>query len=538
MISSPLTLKKEALDFNKTGILPPLIRDYIRKEPLLDSLYNYPSSFDSFEEAVTNRNKFPFYRNELTDALLKQNHLVINEYNYVHENILSFHNSNTYSVTTGHQLCIFTGPLYFIYKILSTVNLAESLNKKYPAFHFVPVYWMASEDHDFEEINHIFLYNKKLQWNYAASGAAGNLPVDSMAEILSALKEIMGESITSSELFKIFEEAYMFNNTLADATRFLVNKLFGKYGLVIIDGDDASLKKIFSPIIVEELVKQPSQALVNETSQYLSSHGYKPQVNPRPVNLFFLEDELRERVVISPEGKYEVLNTDLSFTAEMITDLAARNPEHFSPNVILRPLYEEYILPNLAYIGGPGELSYWLQYKKLFEYFNVHFPVLILRSSVLMIDSNSAGKMQQFDLKTEDLFIEMEDLLKKVFRKSDDQFILTEEEKELKSIFEKINRKAVLIDKTLDASVQAELQKMLNSLEVIAKKAAAAIKRKNETTVSQLKTLKEKVYPEGVFQERHLNFIPFYLKYGNTFIDLIKQSIVPFENSLVVLSDE
>ncbi|MEP7264444.1 MAG: bacillithiol biosynthesis cysteine-adding enzyme BshC [Bacteroidota bacterium] len=538
MVSSSVSIKKESLQYDKTGILSPLITEYLKGADSLKSFYSYTPELSSFEKAMEARKKFPFYRKELASILLEQNQHLLENYPEVNSNIKSLSDENTFTVTTGHQLCIFTGPLYFIYKIISTINLAEQLNKKYPENHFVPVYWMAAEDHDFEEINHIHLFNKKLKWELDAKGAAGDLDPETMNGLFAELKEVMGNSEHAKELFTIFEEAYMFNNNLADATRFLVYKLLGEYGVVVFDGNEPELKKLFIPVIKDELVKQSSFDLVDATSKKLQELGYKAQVNPRSINLFFMEDGVRERIVKAPDGHFEVVNTDLSFSAEMMLNLMETQPERFSPNVVLRPLYQEYILPNLAYVGGPGELSYWLQYRSMFEYHHVHFPVLIQRGSVLLVDQQLNKKLSQFRMTPADLFIPVNDLIHQFIKEEAGDFDITEINARFKQVFDSLREKANAIDQSLAGTVNAEEQKLVNAVDGVKKKVLAAVKRQNETSVQQLKATKEKVFPEGVLQERYLNFIPFYLQYGKAFIEMLKQEIDVTEKGMIVLTLE
>jgi bacillithiol biosynthesis cysteine-adding enzyme BshC len=268
-------------------------------------------------------------------------------------NIELLRKDNSFTITTGHQLNIGTGPLYFIYKIISTINLCKQLQEAYPEQHFVPVYWMATEDHDLEEINHLYVKNKKVVWNKQGTGAVGRMQVEDMAEVIAEINQLLGNSTHTNELIALFEAAYQPHLTLTEATRILANILFGGYGLVILDGDDPSLKSLFTPYIQAELQAQFSHSAVSTTTSLMK--GYKIQVNPREINLFYLEKNLRERIVLEND-RYKVLNTALEFSAVEMQQLVENQPEKFSPNVLLRPLYQEVILPNLCYIGGGGEL--------------------------------------------------------------------------------------------------------------------------------------------------------------------------------------
>ena len=430
-------MQKFSLDFAETGLLKNLITDYLQQKDSLKSFYQYTSTLDSFATIIEERKKFPLHRDTLVKVLHHQYAEVAIVDAMVKQNIDLLQKENTFTVTTGHQLCIFTGPLYVLYKIISTINLAKSLKEKYPTYHFVPVYWMASEDHDFEEINHVHLFNKKIEWKLDAKGTSGNLPTDTIVDVLKELKEIIGDTEQAKQLEHLFEKSYLFNSSLADAMRALVNELFGKYGLVIVDGDNHELKKTFIPVMEEELLKQTSFELVTATSTALENLKYKPQVNPRQLNLFFLEEEMRERIIKTPTEDYEVVNTDLKFTKEFIIDLLHTQPERFSPNVVLRPVYQETVLPNLAYVGGPGELSYWLQYKSLFNHHQVHYPALVLRSMALVLDAGSYKKMQSLGFSFKDLFKPYDELVKQFIAENTETKVdFATELQDLKKVFD------------------------------------------------------------------------------------------------------
>ncbi len=528
-------MQKFSIDFKETGLLNNLITDYVNQSETAKPFYQYEPSLNTFEEVIAQRRKFPFHRATLVNSLHHQYEEVATVLQTVKDNINSLLDENTFTVTTGHQLCIFSGPLYMLYKIISTINLAKALKEKYPSNNFVPIYWMASEDHDFAEINHIHLFNKKLEWKADAKGAAGELSTENFAEVLKSLKEIIGESENANKLLHLFEQSYLFNANLSDAMRAFINELFGKYGIVIVDANNHDLKKLFIPIMEEELLKHSSFAMVNDTSAELERLKYKPQVNPRNINLFFLEEGVRERIVQNPDGNFEVVNSDLSFNKDFMINLLHTQPERFSPNVVLRPVYQEVVLPNLAYVGGPGELSYWMQYKSLFEHHQVHYPLLKLRSMVLILDANSYKKMHGFGLIFSDLFKSYDDLVKKFIAQNiETKTDFLKELEDLKNVFDSIEQKVTIIDQTLASSIKAEQQKALNSIDTIDKKVSAAIKRKHETALSQIKSITEKVFPDKVFQERYQNFIPYYLKYGDGFIDELIMQLQSYDQSITL----
>jgi bacillithiol biosynthesis cysteine-adding enzyme BshC len=308
-------------------------------------------------------------------------------------NIESLRDKKTFTLTTGHQLNIFAGPLYFVYKIMTVINACEILNSQYPEFHFVPVYWMASEDHDLEEISSFSLFGKKYTWETDQTGPVGRMNPSSINKILDVLPEKV----------ELFNNAYQNHDTIADATRFYVNELFGKYGLVVIDADDVQFKTQIKDIIKDDLLDHHANDLVESVSARLSEKGYKTQVYPRAINLFYMSEGLRNRLV-KESGVYKVIDTDLTFTESEILKEVDVNPQKFSPNVILRPLYQEVILPNIAYIGGPAEIAYWIQLKDMFDHFKIPFPILLPRNFVIFISKGLNKKLKKLMIRAEELF--------------------------------------------------------------------------------------------------------------------------------------
>ncbi len=528
-----MKFKSTKIALSQTEQFSNLILNYIKGEDLLRKFYTYLPNIDTFKQAIDDKNKEEINRNLLV-AVLKKQYLQNNIAAPVNIDLLI--NKNTFTVCTGHQLCLFTGPLYFIYKIITTINLAESLKKKYPEYNFVPIYWMASEDHDFEEIKSINLFGKNVSWeNFDAKGAVGKLNTHSLSESIDELTVILGNSEHSKNLIQLFTDAYLKQNNLANATRFLVNHLFKQYGLVILDGDDAQLKQSFSSILEDDILNNTNFKLVEQTITELNKIGVKPQVVPRQINCFYLNGNLRERIIFE-NSKYIVQNTGLTFTKEELLIELKRYPERFSPNVTTRPLYQQIILPNLAYIGGPGEIAYWLEYKAMFDYHKINFPVLIPRNFALLTDEKINLQIKKLGFEVSDIFKNTEDLIKEfVAKNADTDLTLKGQEEKITAIFNEIATKAIAVDVTLKGSVEAELQKTLNALKNMETKILRSEKQKQETNINQIKKLKDKFLPEGVLQERYENFSPYYLKAGQSFIENLKEQFNPFDFEMLII---
>jgi bacillithiol biosynthesis cysteine-adding enzyme BshC len=527
-------MQAKYITYQQTNSFSSVVLDYIDGKDKLESFYQYSPTLQGFEKAIEDR-RFSGDRNLLVDTLKRQ-YAKLNPSALVAQNINLLADDRTFTITTGHQLNIFTGPLYFIYKIITAIKLAADLKKEYPAYNFVPVYWMATEDHDFEEINHVKAEDKKISWQTKAAGATGRINTKSIMEALAAYKGYLGISENGQKLADLMENAYTGNHTLANATRELVDGLFGVKGLICMDADDAALKAQFSPVIYRDITEQNSFKLINKSSEALEQAGYKPQVNPREINFFYMDDQLRERIV-EENNEYKVLNTSISFTKETLKNEIDQHPERFSPNVVMRPVYQEVILPNLAYIGGGAEVTYWLQLKANFDFYGVPYPVLMLRNSAQIVDERSAKKMETLGITSASLFDTDEHLKNQWIRANvvDDLLTLESEQQAIIAIFEQIKVNSYKIDKGLSLSAEAAKVRTLRLVTNLEKKLMRAEKRKHTTALQQIENLKQKLFPNGVLQERVLNIAPMYVLYGDDFIESLFAAFQPLDYKFTIL---
>ncbi|MEM7110661.1 MAG: bacillithiol biosynthesis cysteine-adding enzyme BshC, partial [Bacteroidota bacterium] len=429
-----------------------------------------------------------------------------------------------FTVTTGHQLNLFTGPLYVIYKIITVINTCRHLAEQYPDYNFVPLYWMASEDHDFEEIDHFRFDGKKYQWKTDQTGAVGRFDLSSIQDFVKSVPGVP----------EFFPEAYQ-QKSLAAAVRHYMNYLFGAFGLVVIDGDDHALKRIFEHIAKDDLRNHTAHRLVTSRTQEINDLGYKTQVNSRKINLFYLDKGVRERIE-KVENSFEVLNTELRFSEQEIVRLVDLAPEKLSPNVILRPLYQETILPNLAYVGGPSEVAYWLQLKPVFDHYGEQFPVLMPRNFAMIIPDHVQKKFEKTRLSNEDLFLDKHKLLADIaVSNADHKVRLNGQVQEVVDMFHRIREQASIIDSTLTAHVEAQQARTKHRLELIEKKFVRAEKRRQVEKVGQVEAVLDYLFPHGGLQERTDNFLNFYLE-NPRFIDQLVSYFDPFDYRFYVIN--
>lgn len=512
----------ENIPLDETDCLSSLFIDYISQKAELTPFYSHFPSIENFQSAIENRNFNDDHRAILAKALLQQ-YEGINAPKPVVDSINLLKVGNTFTVTTGHQLNIFTGPLYFIYKIVTVVNACKALKEKYPAYNFVPVYWMASEDHDFDEINHFYLEGKKYQWLTDQKGAVGKFSLEGLKDILDQLPK-------GADFFR---EAYA-ADSLADAGRNYVNYLFGSEGLVVVDADDKELKQLFVPVIEDDLFAHSAQQASEKDTQAIQDLGYKTQIAAREINFFYLEDGVRERLE-KIDGGYQVVDTGIHFSEEEIRSLIQSNPERFSPNVILRPLYQETILPNLAYVGGPSEAVYWLQLKSVFAHFKTAFPLLMPRNFALVVPENEAAKWEKTGLSHKDLFLDKHEAFSKwVQENSSKDLSYKTELEQLKKLYEELGEKAVAIDPTLKQHLEALATTASNKVEKAEKKLLRAEKRSHADKQAQIDAVKEYLFPNGSLQERHDNFMNFYLQ-DPQFVQRLLDTFDAFDYSMYLL---
>jgi len=525
------------IPFRDTNYFSDFICDYLDQKSELKSLYNRFPSIDNFEEQIKEKlNSFQHNgRKELVEVLNKQ-YSRTNSSEATLKHIESLNLKNTFTITTGHQLNLFTGPLYFLYKIISTINLTKQLKEKYPNYNFVPIYWMASEDHDFEEINYFNFKGKKLQWNSQQKGAVGHFNSEGLDEVFKVVADQFGSGKNAEQLKQWFEEAYLKHKNLAKATHFLANQLFGEHGLVIIDADDSNLKRLFIPNIEEELINQTAFKRVTETNKTLEALGLKIQVNPRDVNFFYMTEGLRERIVYK-DDKFEVLNTDISWNKSELLKHLSEAPERFSPNVIMRPLYQEVILPNLCYIGGGGEMIYWLQLKSNFEAHNVTFPMLLLRNSVLVKSKKQSEKLVKLNVSNLDLFLKRSSFINKKVREiSNIEIDFSNKIEQLEDQFNDLQELAKLTDESFLGAVKAQEAKQIKGLLALEQRLLKAQKRKLADQISRCTVLQEQLFPNQSLQERNLNFSELYLEYGEDLIPQLLKYLEPLKGEFLILN--
>lgn len=522
------------LPYSETGYFSPVVTAYIENDERLKDFLQYPVSLQGIKDAIRQRKEFTQNRQLLVSFLQKQ-YEGLPRYEQVTNNIKLLEDEKTFTICSAHQPAIFTGTLFFIYKILHSVKLAATLKQQLPEYNFVPVFYMGSEDADLDELGHIYLNGEKITWDTNQKGAIGRMQPKGLEKIIDRLEGELTVLPNGGELIQLIRKTYLESQNIQEATLKLIHHLFGEYGLLVLIPDDPLLKKEMLPVFEDELFNQVSAGLVQQSGEKLGQH-FKVQAHPRDINLFYLKDNMRERIVREEEG-FVVVNTAIHFTADEIKKELRDHPERFSPNVILRGLFQETLLPNIAFIGGGGELAYWLELKNVFNHYKVPYPVLILRNSFLVMDETQSDKLKKLGLSIYNIFKPAGILLNElVKRESSSSLKLTKEIQIIEEQYQQIKQLAGNIDPTLKGHVDALKTKSIQRLAILEKKMLRAEKKKFAVQSRQINMIKEELFPNNSLQERMENFMPFYARWGKEFIETIYKHSLALEQEFTVIT--
>jgi bacillithiol biosynthesis cysteine-adding enzyme BshC len=525
------------LTYSKTNSFSSLVLDYLSGQDDLKIFYKHAPSVEGVKAAMRDRKLFNNNRSLLVNALKNQYKDIALSSKQEH-NLKLLEDENTFTICTAHQPNIFTGHLYFIYKILHAVKIAEDLAGQIRDSNFVPVYYMGSEDADLEELGHIFINGQKYEWKTNQTGAVGRMKVDKA--LLQLIESFSGQLTVlphGKAIVDLMRNCYTLNTTIEQATLKLVNELFAAYGLLVLLPDSRELKSAFIPVMEKELLEGFSHQAVAATVEALPPK-YKAQASGREINLFYLKDNSRERIELI-NGEWSIVNSETRFSREEILKELHQYPERFSPNVILRPVFQETILPGIVFIGGGGEVAYWMELKKVFEAVAVPYPILVLRNSFLLVEKDDAAIIRKLRFSYEELFMTEFDLMNKlVKRDSSTQVTLEKERDQLLAYYDQLKSIAGKVDTTLQPHTEALYAKALKKINELEKKLLRAEKRKFEAEQRQLKKIKANLFPNNSLQERIENFMSFYGKWGNDLLKTIYDNSLSLQQEFVIIEEQ
>jgi len=519
-------MHKESIALSHTGQFPRFVCDYLSQENQTDSYTDYRPDMSGLVARKKELSAKGVQTLLVAEAIREQyDDIALSESQQRHLDLLS--SSQAFTITTGHQVALFGGPLFLLHKIASTIRLAamasETLNVP-----VVPIFWMATEDHDIAEVDHIDLFDQRLRLEHTYTGMAGRMPLESIDQVLDSVKEQLGDRPCADRLTDLLSSCYGSSDTLSSALRKFVQRLFGTYGILCLDADEQRLKGEFAGIVADELQKGFSHQAMQDTLEAIRNRGEQPQAEGRALNLFYIEGSQRFRLEKTEDG-FRAVGKELEWSTSEMMDIGKEFPERFSPNVILRPLYQESILPNLAYIGGPGEISYWLQLKQVFHHSGMQMPVLLLRDSVSWWNKGQFERWTAVGLTMKDLFQDEHRLMADLARReSDSDLNLMEEQKATLEGFDRLIARTEHIDPSTAQFAKAERQRLHKTLDNIEKKLIRAEKKKHDTALKRIERIRQQLLPGGQLQERMSCCIPL-LCYDEDFIEKLMHVSNPLQ---------
>jgi len=528
-----------------------LFLDYLYEFDKVKSFYKYnfrdreeyPGLFKTVSESPRG------FLGELADIISKQ-YSGRKISSRTERNISLLKNDNTLAVVTGQQLGLIGGPLYTFYKIITAIKLSKHLTERYDDFNFVPVFWLEGDDHDFDEVTWINLLNEnnelvKIKYNDNApeDSNRGSVGYVKLQNTINTFFEEMNNNLRgtdfTSEIMENLRSFYSEGKTFKQAFIELISWLFDKHGLILFDPQDRDLKKLLIPVFQNAIssFREHTEKLVNISATL--DEIYHAQVKVRPVNLFYNYEG--GRYLIEPvENEFKLKGKKKKFTYDELNLLIQQEPEKFSPNVLLRPICQDYLLPTAFYVGGPAEIAYFAQVTPLYKSFKVNVPIVYPRSSASLVEKNISSAIQKFDLKINEIFADPEKIKEKIVSKmSADNLadVFDRSSYEIEIVYDKLKEKLFEIDKALSEAVNKYKQNSLNNLNQLKGKAIEAQKKKYEVSLRQIDKITMNLYPEQNLQEREVNFIYFANKYGIDVIDKIFEEldINVFDHQIIYL---
>ena len=526
----------------------------------LDYLYEFENVSDFYTYDFRNRENYLKIFKNITEnrqnlspdisSVISEQYSNLAPTELTEKNIKKLSDKKTLAIVTGQQLGILGGPLYTFYKIITAIKLSRFLSERYDDYNFVPVFWLEGDDHDFNEVRSIKIIDEKNSLSTIgykeqveeddSKQSVGFIKFDSsITDFFNNLSNGLKETEFKASLIEGLKDFYNEGKTFKEAFRDLVFRYFDKYGLIIFDPQEIEAKRLLKPIFKKEIT---DFRLHTEKLVHLSAtleELYHAQVKVKPVNLFLMVDEGRHS--IEPvENEYRLRRKRKSFTQEQILELLENEPEKFSPNVLLRPICQDYLLPTAFYIGGPSEISYFAQIKPLYEFYDIVPPIIYPRSSATILENPIANILEKHTVDINDIFIDVENVKKKIINSVEESSIdemfdgLT---KHVETAFDELKEKLIDLDKTIADSSNRYRDKIFGSINELKSKAEKAQQKKYEATLRQIDRAAVNLFPNSNLQERELNFVYFVNKYGEDFMKKIfdELQINKFEHQVIKL---
>lgn len=529
-----------------------LFLDYLYDFDKVKGFYKY--NFRDKEQFITKFKQLSEspkeFRNELS-TIINNQYKLFNPSSKTLKNISLLKNKETVAVVTGQQLGILGGPLYTFYKIITAIKLCSHLSERYDNYHFVPVFWLEGDDHDFDEVRSINVLNDnnellKISYNDQPTeeeqnrGSIGHLK---LKETINQFLKDYGNQLRNTEfknpIMENLKSFYTEEKTFKEPFKELLFWLFDQYGLVIFDPQDIKVKELLKPVFKKEIndFRNHTEKLVNISANL--EELYHAQVKIRPINLFYNYDE--GRYVIEPiENEFRLKGKRKKFTLEELINLIEAEPEKFSPNVLLRPVCQDFLIPTGFYIGGPSEVAYFAQILPLYEFYNIDPAIIYPRSSVTILERALKSILDKYGMNVTEIFTDPNKLKNQIINNVSDknlEEIFKETKNQIDLSFDNLKEKLFELDKTMGDVTSKYRLKVLGYIDELNGKATEAQKKRYEITLRQIDKASANLFPDMNLQERELSFFHFANKYG---VDVLKKlfeelAINKFEHQVIEL---
>lgn len=512
-----------------------LFQDYIHNFSKLKHLY--ASDFHSLENIqrhIEKSQKTNEHRSLLCDILIDQ-HRQFGCSDKTLSIVESLRHENTFCVVTGQQVGILGGPLYTLYKAFTAIQLADHLNERFPGYRFIPVFWLEGEDHDFAEINSITLLNQENQPNkieYLIDGkpleknlgAVGELVLDeAWQRCTDQLAKVLPATEFRTSLLNAVRQSYAAGKTLNQSfvhwISSIISERVGENPIVFISSNDKRIKQTLHPIFLKELQEFPktSQLVIDQSA--VLERDYHAQIKPKAINLFLFHKGGRYLIEPRDDG-FSLKGVRYSPTRDELFKIVDETPEMFSPNVILRTICQDTLLPTVVYVAGPSEIAYFAQLKPVYEYFGVPMPMIYPRASATIVEQKLQTVLEKYELQLVDFFGNRKKLNDRVIDLLSEvnlDTLFNHASGRLDELIGELKFGLDYIDATLTGALETTRSKIESQLHVLKEKAAAAQRRKHEVALQQIDKVLKNIFPNNNFQEREINIVHFMNKYGMDF---------------------
>lgn len=536
-----------AIRFDDIPRTAPLFADYLYAFEKVSSFYpGCARSFPSLVERARKVGGLDYDRNRVADALARINSAAGSP-PLTFDHIEMLRRPGAVAIVTGQQAGLFTGPLYTILKSLTVVKLARCLREE--GIEAVPVFWVASEDHDYDEVNHCRVIDREgrlKEITYDPGDRPAEVPVgririgDDIGQKIDELLDLLPPSEFIPDLERDLRDSYRPGSWFAEAFTRLMARVFRDYGVVLLDPLDEALKQSANPLYAQAIEKSPeiARALMARSVE-LERAGYHSQIHVSDDMVpLFIMDGGRRAAMVEHDGHVGIKNSDRSFSRQELVDLARRCPACFSPNVTLRPVVQDYLLPTAAYIGGPAEIAYFAQLDAVYETLGRPRPCVLPRASMTLIEGRHQKSMRKNSLRLADFFEGLHPAVTKVVEQGPEREAartFSETERVFTEQMNKLEQALRKSDKTLAASLDRARQRVIYQVEHLRTRFVHASAHREETTYRQVERAFTTLLPNKNLQERELNLYYFLSRYGRGLLNELHDAVeIGFSNHKLV----